>query len=58
MELLEKIDPWGQSRDDYRAARIIQSFTGGKIRNILKLFDFEEGEEQVDEDVEELFNRR
>jgi len=58
LELLEKIDPWGQSRDDYRAARIIQSFAGGKIRDILKLFDFETAEEQMDEDVEELFNRR
>ena len=55
MELLEKIDPWGQSRDDYRAARIIQSFAGGKMKDILKAFDFEDAEEQADEDVEGLF---
>jgi len=31
---------------------------GGKIKDILKEFDFEPPEEQADDDLEELFNRR
>jgi len=31
---------------------------GGKIKGILKEFDFEPAEEQADEDIEEMFDRR
>jgi len=41
-ELLEKIDPWGQARDDYRAAKICQAFRGGNIADIMKEFDYSE----------------
>jgi hypothetical protein len=29
-EILEEVDPWGQRRDDYRAAMLAWVFTGGK----------------------------
>jgi hypothetical protein len=58
LEILESIDPWGQKRDDYRAAKIIQAFRGGRIKDILKEFDFETPGEQPDEDIEEIINRK
>jgi len=49
-ELLEKIDPWGQARDDFRAAKICQAFRGGSLNEILKEFDFSEPAESAEQD--------
>lgn len=56
-EILERSDPWGPKRADYRAAVIawvMASCFGGKrkpkFKKFLQMFDFGEKHEQTDED--------
>jgi hypothetical protein len=65
-ELLEDIQPWGQRRDDYRAAVICWTLASvnhsGKgrkpqLKDFLKPFDFEPKPEQSDEELAALFKR-
>lgn len=60
-QVLERIDPWGQRRADYRAARIIQAICGimakraPRLTEILKMFDFVT-EPQSDEEIMDIFH--
>lgn len=56
--MLEGIEPWGEKRADYRAARIVEAIChsqGAKMefRDILKMFDFDPKppDEECDEEV-------
>jgi hypothetical protein len=52
-EILEYIDPWGQRRDDHRAARLAQSFgVKGGFSQILEMFDFGPKAEQTEAESE------
>jgi len=58
--LLERIEPWGEKRADYRAARICEAIIvaqGGKMKfaDIIKMFDFEPTPDQTDEEILALF---
>jgi len=56
---LERIEPWGPRRDDYRAARIIEAIhaAGGahvSFREILAMFDFDLKEPHSEEQDAEV----
>jgi hypothetical protein len=59
LELLETIEPWGEKRADFRAARICETIAranGSKadFDRFLKLFDFEPRKEQTPQESEEI----
>ena len=62
--LLEEIDPWGQRRADYRAARIMWYLANANFKNppsfekIISMFDFPKTDEiQDDEELEMMFRQ-
>ena len=61
-ELLESIDPWGQRRDDYRAAVICWTIAScmttraPSFERILAQFDFDRRDrQQSDDEMERIF---
>ena len=61
-KVLERIDPWGQRRADYRAARIVQAACGimnkraPRLTEILKMFNFVT-EQQSTEEIMDIFHQ-
>ncbi len=63
-ELLERIDPWGQRREDFHAATICWTIyhanckTPPEFEKVLEYFDFDKAyREQSDEQMSRVFDK-